>query len=199
MDNTNSIQQQKPVRKVSFLLGLGIFLLPIIFAWFTLRQGYRTQARVVSFFWLIFTLIVAFAPSSNTTSSSNTSVEQVASVSDNSQDTPVEEEKVNVIKITARQLFNSYDANEVAADRQFKDQTLLVSGTVQSIESGLSDGADVHFNVGDEYGINSVSASGDENFDNNAANLSKGQQVTLRCRGAGEIAGLPFLDQCSFN
>lgn len=40
-------------RAVSLALALGIFLLPIIFAWFTLRQDHSTLSRVVSFIWLI--------------------------------------------------------------------------------------------------------------------------------------------------
>lgn len=47
-------------RQVSFLLGLGIFFMPYIFAWFTLRQGYSRQARIVSFFWMLVFLIPMF-------------------------------------------------------------------------------------------------------------------------------------------
>lgn len=50
-----------PVRKVGFLLGLGIFVFPIIFAWFTLRQGYRTRARVIAFVWLVLVVLLAFS------------------------------------------------------------------------------------------------------------------------------------------
>ncbi len=46
-----------PYRRVSFLLGMGIFFMPYIFAWFTLRQGYSRQARIVSFFWMFMFLI----------------------------------------------------------------------------------------------------------------------------------------------
>ena len=48
------------VRKVSFLLGMGIFFLPYIFAWYTLRKGHSTILRVTSFawlFWLIYSVI----------------------------------------------------------------------------------------------------------------------------------------------
>ncbi|MBP2281035.1 hypothetical protein H4W00_001848 [Psychrobacter sp. PL19] len=45
-------------RKVSILLGLGILLIPIIFAWFTLRQGYSTVSRAISMVWMV---IVIFA------------------------------------------------------------------------------------------------------------------------------------------
>ena len=202
-----AIEQTQP-RKMSILLGIGIFLIPIIFVWFTLRQGYSTLARVVSFVWLILTLIIVFAPSNQTVSSSNTTAERVASVSNEQQtttaehaeavETPPQEQQVTAIEVSARQLFNAYKANEVSADRQFKNQELIVSGTVQSIESGINDGAEINFYVGDEYGIEFVTASGDENFDNNAANLSKGQQISLRCLGAGEVMGFPFLKNCSF-
>lgn len=36
-------------RKVSILLGIGIFMMPYIFAWFTLREGYSKSARFISF------------------------------------------------------------------------------------------------------------------------------------------------------
>jgi hypothetical protein len=39
-------------RKVGLLLGLGIFVLPYIFGWFTLRNGHTKTARTVSFVWL---------------------------------------------------------------------------------------------------------------------------------------------------
>lgn len=42
----------EPRRKVGLLLGLGIFLMPYIFSWFTLRRGHTTTARAVSFVWL---------------------------------------------------------------------------------------------------------------------------------------------------
>ena len=35
------------------MLGIGIFLVPIIFAWFTLRQGYSTVSRAISMVWMV--------------------------------------------------------------------------------------------------------------------------------------------------
>lgn len=52
MDAGNTV----PTRKVGLLLGIGIFFLPIIFAWFTLRAGHSTRSRVISFIWLVITL-----------------------------------------------------------------------------------------------------------------------------------------------
>ncbi len=47
-------------KKVSIPLAIGIFLIPLILAWFTLKKGYSTQARVLSFGWLALGFI-AFA------------------------------------------------------------------------------------------------------------------------------------------
>lgn len=44
-------------RAVSLPLILGIFLLPIVFAWFTLRQGHSTLSRVLSFIWLLIFML----------------------------------------------------------------------------------------------------------------------------------------------
>lgn len=41
-------------RSVSILLGIGIFIMPYVFAWFTLREGYSKPARFISFGWLLF-------------------------------------------------------------------------------------------------------------------------------------------------
>lgn len=53
--------QNGDYRKVSFLLGFGIFWMPYIFAWFTLRKGHSSKARWVSFLWMIFVLIIAMS------------------------------------------------------------------------------------------------------------------------------------------
>lgn len=51
-NNQQAYRQLGGERSVSFLLGVGIFFLPFIFAWFTLREGHSTLSRVVSFVWL---------------------------------------------------------------------------------------------------------------------------------------------------
>jgi len=55
-----SANAEQSTRRVGLGLGIGILLIPVIFAWFTLREGYSTRARVVSFAWLIFTLLAFF-------------------------------------------------------------------------------------------------------------------------------------------
>lgn len=56
-----STSQMLPNRSVSFLLGFGIFWMPYIFAWFTLRSGYSSTARWISFIWMVFVLLIVMA------------------------------------------------------------------------------------------------------------------------------------------
>ena len=98
------------------------------------------------------------------------------------------------LPVTAQQLFDAYDSNEVAADKQYKGQLLQISGTVASIDSGLTDNAQVQLATSNDF--MSVSATGDESFNDAAASLSKGQSVTLLCRGEGEVIGSPMVGDC---
>lgn len=45
-------------KAVSPLLKLGILLFPLLFSWFTLKSGYTTKARIVSFSWLALIFLV---------------------------------------------------------------------------------------------------------------------------------------------
>lgn len=50
-------------KKLPVWLIIGIVLVPLIFAWFTLRQGYSKKVRTVSFAWLVVSLLfVAVLP-----------------------------------------------------------------------------------------------------------------------------------------
>lgn len=44
-------------RRVSFVLGFGIFFFPIVFGWFVFRKGHSTLARIVVVPWLILALL----------------------------------------------------------------------------------------------------------------------------------------------
>lgn len=69
--NMSPVQPQMPPlafmpkfeRKVSILLGIGIFLMPYIFAWFTLREGYSKPARFISFGWFVFIVYLSMRQS----------------------------------------------------------------------------------------------------------------------------------------
>ena len=64
LSQVTSAQALQQGRKVGLLLALGIIFMPLIFAWFTLRQGYGSTARVLAFGWLAL-LIVSTVMSNN--------------------------------------------------------------------------------------------------------------------------------------
>lgn len=45
-------------KKVSGMLGVGIFFMPYIFSWLTLRDGYGKNTKIVSFVWMIIVLLI---------------------------------------------------------------------------------------------------------------------------------------------
>jgi len=63
-------------RKVSALLGIGIFLIPFLFSWLTLRKGYSKLSRVIAFGWM-GVVILAVAEEPNNSSSVATRSEPV--------------------------------------------------------------------------------------------------------------------------
>ena len=139
---------------------------------------------VVAFIVLI--IIGALMGEDTSTTDTDNTVDTNAAIENNA---PVE-----TVAVTARELFSAYESNEVAADKQFKGKMLEVTGTISSIDSGFGDGAIVQLSTGNDF--QSVSAQGDDSFTDVAATLSKGQQVTMICKGDGEVIGSPMLGDC---
>ena len=59
-------------RKVSVLLGIGIFLIPFLFSWFTLRKGYSKLSRIIAFAWMGIAVIGVMAEEPKNTSTVTT-------------------------------------------------------------------------------------------------------------------------------
>lgn len=86
---------EEPQRKVGILLLIGILLLPIIFAWFLLRKGYSTPARVLGFGWLLAFFV--WLPNRDRPSNTVGGSAPVASTSVNSTEDAAPKEPVNRI------------------------------------------------------------------------------------------------------
>jgi len=84
----NIVETTKNVEKrpVSVKLGLGIFLLPYIFSWFTLRPGHSTIAKIFSFTWMLVLLGVMATQDGNQNPS--TSASQAPAKKSKPQKTP---------------------------------------------------------------------------------------------------------------
>lgn len=111
-----------------------------------------------------------------------------------SSETVAEAPTETATPVTAQEIFEAYDNNEVAADQQYKDKPLLVTGTVSGISSDFMDDAQVQLATSNEF--MDVMASGDDTFNSAAATLSKGQKITMLCQGGGEVVGSPMLSDC---
>ncbi|OOR90925.1 hypothetical protein B0181_04150 [Moraxella caviae] len=144
----------------------------------------KTLLKIVLGLVVLFVLFAIFAGDDTATS-------DTSAATDTAQ---VEIETEVPMEVSARTLYQDYDANEVAGDQKYKGKLLQVSGKVASIDSGLGDEANIRLIGKSEF--ETVMASGDDEFTQKAATLSKGQDVVMICRGDGEIIGSPTLKQC---
>ena len=63
-------------RKVGAALGIGILLLPFVFAWFTLRKGYGKLARGASLSWMLLVLILGIGANQHPSNPADSQVDQ---------------------------------------------------------------------------------------------------------------------------
>lgn len=103
--------------------------------------------------------------------------------------------RASATKVSARELFRAYQANEAGAQTQYGDRVLEVSGTVQSIDLDLVNDPVVRLETDNQY----MSAMADliDADKPRAASLTKGQTVTLLCEGVMEVVGSPSLRKCA--
>ncbi len=112
--------------------------------------------------------------------------------------TPNSESTVNStpsppIEVTAFELYDTYENNEVAANMRFKGKRLKVSGVISNIAAVIMDEPVLSFHAGKDV-FNPPQATGFSR--EQVAALSKGQYVTVECTGDGEILGAPMLKNC---
>jgi hypothetical protein len=99
-----------------------------------------------------------------------------------------------VISVGAVRLWRDYEENEVAADGRYKEQRLRVTGTLVSIERDL-EGRPVLYLFGGNA-IFPTRATLNKADIPAAARLKKGDQVAVRCIGAGREMRMPQLERC---
>ena len=94
-----------------------------------------------------------------------------------------EKPKEEVIIITALDLYNAYDENEVSADLKYRDKQLEVTGKVKDIGKDIFDKIYVTLDVGAVIG--SVYLSFEKGQEDKIAGLKKGQSLTVVGKGGG--------------
>ncbi|MFN3944615.1 MAG: OB-fold protein [Allosphingosinicella sp.] len=98
------------------------------------------------------------------------------------------------IQVSAQELAAAYDANEAAAQQQYGGRRLEVTGTVNAIQLDVSnkpflvlEGTNMF--MGPQAHL---TASAQDQ----AASISRGQDIRLSCTDVGEIIGTPMLRNC---
>ncbi len=116
-------------------------------------------------------------------------------VSDVSNETQ-QPEAIPPMEVTSEEILKAYKTNEIAANKKFKDQNLLVSGRIDSIEADFSDDPVIVFKTADQYEFLKPRASLAKDEQDKAAELAKGQDIKLLCSKISEVAGMPTLSEC---
>ena len=100
------------------------------------------------------------------------------------------------LNISASELINAYKENEVKADKIYKGRIVEVNGIVDKIDSDISDKAVIRLSDGDEFSFYNISCYIDNDNQDKACELKKGQNVTIVGVADGEIVGEPSIKDC---
>jgi hypothetical protein len=103
--------------------------------------------------------------------------------------------KPQAVPVTATQLFNDYQGNEVAADDKYKGKTLLVTGTISDVKKDFTDSIVIGLRTSNQF--MPIDAHVDDSEKSKAARLNKGDSVKLQCEGNGMVIGRPQLGDCT--
>lgn len=118
----------------------------------------------------------------------------VTSTSDS--DAPSQAVDVPVVKVTPQQLYQSYTSNEVATDQALAGKVIQVTAPVKSIDKDFTDSAVLHFATGNEFGEMGVTLEDSQKA--MAAQLSRGEVVTVQCKRMVRILTSPMGSDCVF-
>lgn len=105
--------------------------------------------------------------------------------------------KDTAMKVSASELFQDYKSNEVAADEKYKGKMLEVTGTVHSIGKDIVNTIYVTLEGGGRFEIMSVQCYFSDKHKSEAAQLSKGQTITVRGRCEGKFGNV-HIKKCEF-
>jgi len=96
--------------------------------------------------------------------------------------------------LSANQLYNEYNSNEVAADSKYKGKIVIVTGTIQDIGKDIMD--DAYIVIGGGGFLDGVQCTFTKGEQSTVARLSKGQQVRVKGEVAGKMGNV-LVNKCS--
>ncbi|MDR0519512.1 MAG: OB-fold putative lipoprotein [Clostridiales Family XIII bacterium] len=101
----------------------------------------------------------------------------------------------SAIQISAKDLMDAYDENEVAADEKYKGKVLQVKGVVNSVATDIMDELYVTLDNGAELEIISVQCYFNEDKKDAIAKLKKGDEITIEGTCTGYLINV-LLEDC---
>ena len=103
--------------------------------------------------------------------------------------------KEEVLEVKAVDLITAYDENAVAADKEYKDKTLKITGTISSIGVDIAEQAYlVLTDENDPYAILGVQCYFGKEQEDTLTNLKEGDTVTLTGRCEGKVINVSVKD-----
>jgi len=165
------------VKPVSLLLGIGIFLMPGIFSWFTLRKGHTIKAKVISFLWLVVCLAIIIS------SGDGSKLNKTSTIT-----SPSKAQVEQIIQVNINEILSAYKNNEIGADNKYKGKLIQVTGKISSIKKDILDNLYVTLGTGAVLEIPQIQAFFDDSMNNQLGQLCKGHRLTI----VGRVDGLMF-------
>ena len=97
--------------------------------------------------------------------------------------------------ITASALWSAYADNRAAADRKYRDRSVVVSGAIRSVDRNFE--GDMVIRLATPDAFETVNATMASRNDPGLSALAKGQMISLLCVGrTGPLMGAPLLGSC---
>jgi len=97
-------------------------------------------------------------------------------------------------QVTAAELWAAYARDPAAADGQFRDRSVVVSGVVRSVDRDFEGSMVARLSTGDAF--ETVNAKLATRNDPTMVGVIKGHPVSLLCVGRGALMGAPQLGGC---
>ena len=101
-----------------------------------------------------------------------------------------------LLSVTAIEVAQAYNDNQVAADKKYFKKSLLLTGKIENINSGLGNEPYIVLRGLNEFMAPQVRFH-KANIDK-ISSLIKSEKLVLVCDGAGAIAGTPMFNNCEF-
>jgi len=155
------------------------------------QTSWFARHKVITVILIIFGSVVILYNIGKTDESETTSTTTPA----DEPATPAAPEE-EAIPVTAVELFSAYKENTIAADSQYKDKLVEVSGAVDNIGKDILDAPYVSMNCGGQC-FGSVQCMLKAGEDTKALSLKQGDAVTFRGRVDGYLMNV-LIRECVF-